>query len=76
MKLTVTIDADETGVRCQATMDGADAIEVSEANILAIGALEIAKAALLARRWGVNISGMDETAATLPASPGGATLGG
>lgn len=55
MRLTVYIETTDEGVRCCAEMDGVDAHTSSEANIAAIGAIEVAKASLLARRWGVNI---------------------
>lgn len=61
MKIVITIDADETGLRCSADVNDASGYSDAEANVFAIGALEIARASLLARRWGINISGMEPT---------------
>jgi hypothetical protein len=69
MKLIVTIDVDESGVRCGATANGADAYTSCEANTLAVGALEIAKASLLAQRWGINIAGLEPVPAPLVKEP-------
>ena len=55
MILNIKIEANDKGLSCSATVDGADAFGVVEANTYAIGALEIAKASLLAQRWGVSI---------------------
>jgi hypothetical protein len=54
MKLFLEIDADDDGVRCTARMD-APGMKQADANLYAIGAIEVAKASLLAARWGVNI---------------------
>lgn len=62
MQLTFIIDVSEGGVRCSGTANGADAYANAEANVIAIGALEIARASLLAHRWGVNISGRETKA--------------
>jgi hypothetical protein len=59
MKLTVTIETDAGGVKCHATTDDLG-MSQADLNLLSIGALEIAKASLLARRWGVNIGNFDQ----------------
>lgn len=61
VKIVITIYADETGLRCSADANDASGYSDTEANVFAIGALEIARASLLARRWGINISGMGPT---------------
>ena len=58
MKLVVSITTDDGGVRCSATVDDADAFNSVEANTMAVGALEIAKASLLAHRWGLNVGNL------------------
>jgi len=55
MILNIKIETNSKGLSCSATVDGADAFSNVEANTFAIGALEIAKSSLMARRWGVNI---------------------
>ena len=55
MILNITIESNDKGLNCSATVDGMDAFNHVEANTFAVGALEIAKASLLARRWGVEI---------------------
>jgi len=55
MILNIKIESNDKGLSCSATVDETDAFNNVEANTFAIGALEIAKASLLARRWGVEI---------------------
>ena len=55
MILNIKIESIDKGIICSATIDGTDAFNNIEANTFVIGALEIAKASLLARRWGVEI---------------------
>jgi hypothetical protein len=57
MKMHITIDSSGNGVSCYATTDDTG-MTPAEANLHAIGALEIAKASLLANRWGLNIGGL------------------
>lgn len=69
MKLTVYIESTpEGGITCRACAKGENAMTHAEANVFAIGALEIARASLLARRWGVDISGCKQTP-ILPEEP-------
>ena len=56
MKLVLTVEADSDGVLCSASVDATD-MKQADVNLYAIGALEVAKASLLAQRWGVNIGG-------------------
>ena len=56
MKLVLTVEADSSGVRCGASVDATD-MDQADLNLYAIGAIEVAKASLLAHRWGVNIGG-------------------
>jgi len=58
MILKITITTNKKGIGCNASVDGADAFSSVEANTFAIGALEIAKASLLAHRWGVNVGNL------------------
>jgi hypothetical protein len=54
MKLTFVIDVTEGGgVGCRGDLDGMDVYGTTQANLMAVGALEIAKASLLAQRWGL-----------------------
>lgn len=55
MKLTFKIDVTEDGgVGCTGHLDGMDVYGTTHANLMAVGALEIAKASLLAHRWGLR----------------------
>ena len=55
MKLTIQIVQTNNGVECRTLdFDGGE-LKSPAANTFAIGMLEIAKASLLAQRWGVNI---------------------
>jgi len=58
MKLVFSIEIDKKGLHCSGDVNGNDAYKDIEANVLAIGALEIAKASLLAHRWGMNIGNL------------------
>ena len=62
MKLIVTIITNKDGVTCDAEMADVDCLSPPEVNLMSVGALEIAKASLLAHRWGVNIAGMKKVA--------------
>ena len=62
MKLIVTIIANKDGVTCDAEIADVDCLSPAEVNLMSVGALEIAKASLLAQRWGVNIAGMKKGA--------------
>ncbi len=54
MKLKFEIEVTDAGVACSGTYEGLDAYENQTANIMAIGALEIARSSLLAQRWGLR----------------------
>lgn len=55
MKLLFEIEVtDEGGVACRGTVDGMSAYSSTRANLIAIGALEIARSSLLAQRWGLR----------------------
>jgi len=58
MRLQITIESSPDGVVCSATTDLAG-LKPADVNLHTIGALEIAKASLLAQRWGVNVGGFD-----------------
>lgn len=55
MKLTFAINiTEEGGIGCSGELDGMDVYGTTQANLMAVGALEIAKASLLAQRWGLR----------------------
>jgi len=55
MQLNFTITTNEQGVLCSGNLEGEDVFTQAQANLIAIGALEIAKNALLAARWGIEL---------------------
>lgn len=56
MKFTIQVEVTDTGIHCKTLQfDAGDIKSPIEANTLAIGALDIARAALLAQRWGINV---------------------
>lgn len=57
MKLTFEIEIlEDGGVKCKGHFNGADVYDQMTANIMAVGALEIAKQSLLAQRWGMKLN--------------------
>lgn len=54
MKLTFVIEVTDDGVRCHGDSDGEDVYGSARANLMAVGALEIAMSSLLAQRWGLR----------------------
>lgn len=63
MKMVVEIEQSVGGIMCRATVTpdaGEPTPEREQVNLWAIGAIEIAKASLLAKRWGLNIGAMKE----------------
>lgn len=54
MKLRFEIEVGEQGVMCAGTVDGEDVYDNATANLIAVGALEIARSSLLAQRWGIR----------------------
>ena len=61
MKLKIEIDVDNDGVTCTSSLErtkGEAKMSQVNLNTLSIGALEVAKASLLAGRWGMNIGNM------------------
>ena len=55
MEINFKLTVKDGKVSCSAMVDGLDAFDNATANILTIGALEVARASLLAARWGVDI---------------------
>jgi hypothetical protein len=57
MKIVLTIKTSPDGVVCNSYVDGHESLNLSKSewNLYVIGAIEIARASLLAQRWGLNI---------------------
>jgi hypothetical protein len=59
MDLNIKIHVENGIVQCSAMLGPDSAFANAHANVTAIGALEVAKASLLAHRWGLNIGNLE-----------------
>lgn len=56
MEMVLTIEITGAGVKCRGVVNGEYPYGSQEANLIAVGALEIARSSLLAHRWGLQLN--------------------